>query len=64
MHSALVMTEQRESENEGIPQSQRTTITTPMPFVGIADRIQPRTVGSYMIINEAALERRRHSISR
>lgn len=58
------MTEQRESENEGIPQSRRTTITTPMPFVGIADRVRPKTVGSYMIINEAALERRRHSISR
>lgn len=55
---------ERERENEGIPQSQRTTITTPMPFVGIADRVRPKTVGSYMIINEAALERRRHSISR
>jgi len=58
------MTEPRESENEGIPQSQRTTITTPMPFVGVADQIRPKTVGSYIIINEAALERRRHSLSR
>ena len=58
------MTEQRESENEGIPQSQRTTITTPMPFIGVADQIRPKTVGSYMIINEGALERRRNSISR
>ena len=58
------MTDPRESENEGIPQSQRTTITTPMPFIGVADRIQPKRVGSYMIINEAALERRRHSLSR
>lgn len=57
------MTEQRESE-DGLPQSQRTTITTPMPFASIADRVRPKTVGSYMIINEAALERRRHSISR
>jgi hypothetical protein len=58
------MTEPRENENEGLPQSQRTTITTPMPFVGVADMVRPKRVGSYMIINEAALERRRHSITR
>jgi hypothetical protein len=58
------MTEPRENENEGLPQSQRTTITTPMPFVGVADMVRPKKVGSYMIINEAALERRRHSITR
>jgi hypothetical protein len=59
-----MMERDRESENEGIPQSQRVTITTPMPFVGINDRVRPKTVGAYMIINEAALERRRNSISR
>ena len=64
MQSALVMTERRESENEGLPQSQRTTITTPMPFIGVADQVRPKRVGSYMIINEAALARRRNSISR
>lgn len=58
------MTRELEGENEGIPQSQRTTITTPMPFAGIADKVQPRTVGSYMIINDAALERRRSSVNR
>jgi hypothetical protein len=35
-----------------------------MPFVGVADMVRPKRVGSYMIINEAALERRRHSITR
>lgn len=55
---------ERERENEGIPQSQRTTITTPMPFVAVADKVQPRTVGSYMIINDAALERRRNTVNR
>jgi hypothetical protein len=55
---------ERESENEGIPQSQRVTITTPMPFIGINEKVRPKTVGAYMIINEGALERRRHSVPR
>ena len=54
----------RERENEGIPQSQRTTITTPMPFIAVADKVQPKTVGSYIFINDAALERRRMSVNR
>ena len=56
--------DQRESENEGIPRSQRTTITTPMPFAAAADQVRPKTVGSYMIINDAALERRRNTVNR
>ena len=61
-YGALAMT--RERENEGIPQSQRTTITTPMPFVAVADKVHPKNVGTYLIINEGAIERRRHSVSR
>ena len=59
-----VMTEERESESSGEPQSQRTTITTPMPFIGVNDLVRPKRVGCYMIINEGAIERRRNSISR
>lgn len=40
-----------ERQNECIPESQRTTIPTPMPFAGVADRVKP-SVGMYVIVNE------------
>jgi hypothetical protein len=52
--------------SEGVPESQRMTIPNPMPVASVADSLaremRTRSVGSYVIINEAALERRRHSI--
>jgi hypothetical protein len=49
--------------NEGVPESQRMTMPNPMPIASVADQMRARTVGSYVIINEAALERRRHPLS-
>jgi hypothetical protein len=45
-----------ERTNESIPQSQRLTVPNPikMPFVAVADRVVPRTVGTYLIVNERA----------
>jgi hypothetical protein len=49
-----------ERTNESIPQSQRLTVPNPinMPFVSVADRVQPRTVGTYLIVNERARAKR------
>lgn len=50
---------------EGVPESQRLTLPNPMPVASIADamasQMRARSVGSYIIVNEAALERRRHT---
>lgn len=47
---------------EGVPESQRLTLPNPMPIASLADNLasemRARSVGSYVIINEAAIERR------
>ena len=53
---------------EGVPESQRMTIPNPMPIASVADslvqQMRTRSVGSYVIINEGAIERRRNSTRR
>jgi hypothetical protein len=44
--------------NDSLPQSQRVTVPTPMPFIGVADQVYPPRVGTYLIINERARAKR------